>query len=150
MISLIQKLVFYLMCVWEHEKQQFLHNIFGINRKEMLQLVHRHKSVNLWDDKLGEKLNKLHNRYWYLTFIRSQMQCTIDIYRWVNSVHVIVKHGISPLCSQYPCLDWQVMSHTPWQHWPLDQQRGCPLQVLDLLPIHPPYYILNYSSSGCS
>lgn len=44
---MIQKLIFYLMCVWEHEKQQFLHNISGINCKEILQLVHRHESVNL-------------------------------------------------------------------------------------------------------
>lgn len=38
---------YYLMCVREHEEHQFLHDVFSIHSKEVLQLVHRHESADL-------------------------------------------------------------------------------------------------------
>ncbi len=40
------------VCMGTWEATGFFITYLVINRKEMLQLVHRHKSVNLWDDKL--------------------------------------------------------------------------------------------------
>lgn len=37
----------YLMCVREHEDQEFFHDISGINGKEVFQLVHGHVPADL-------------------------------------------------------------------------------------------------------
>lgn len=37
----------YLVCVREQEDQEFLHHVSGVDRKEVFQLVHGHKSADL-------------------------------------------------------------------------------------------------------
>lgn len=95
-LNTIQEFIFYLMRVWEHEKQQFLHNIFGIDCKEILQLVHRHESVNL-QNRLqgGEKKKSIKT----ISFIRTH----------ASLISPIGSVGFNPLT--YHCISLKLASH---------------------------------------
>lgn len=88
---MIQGLKFYLMCVWENEKHQFLHNIFGINCKEILQLVHWHESVYLQKRLQGGGKKSITQLKW---INRLQKQCMIDIYSWVSCFCTLTYHYV--------------------------------------------------------